>query len=145
MNDNLISQLMGAIKSQVLPPVQRYFTYFFILIAIVWLVWANYYYITSETDKSIGSLSSGIIFLIMALFTYMWENYINKKTVINKSIFSEMMIKALPFLAPTIYRSFKDILLNRRIFKFLLMGIAAYTFKQFLNNNKNGNWLKKIF
>ncbi|MGI4775452.1 MAG: hypothetical protein ACRYE9_00730 [Janthinobacterium lividum] len=136
MLDGLISQLIGALKSQILPPVQRYFTYIFILIGIVWLVGANYYYVVSEVDKSIGSLLSGVIFLVMALITYLWENYITKKVMTNNNSLSELLIKASPFLAPIAFNGVKNVVFNRKIFKLLAIGAAAYVSGKFLLGGK---------
>lgn len=115
--------------SKIIPPKQRYFTYFFVVVGILWLGGANYYYYAEECAKFKGSLITGTIFFALASITALWEYYMKKKKVA-KVESNELVIKALPIVLPILYKIFTRIILKPQMLKTLavvgLIGTGLY-------------------
>lgn len=136
---NFLEATAKDFASKVIPPMQRYFTYFFIVIGILWLGGANYYYYAEECAKFKGSLITGAIFFALASVTALWEYYM-KKNKASKVETSEFAIKALPIILPIIYNLFTRVILKPQMLKTLaIVGFIGtslyYTFRSQRNRS----------
>lgn len=136
MLQSILSTIIGGFKHKLLPPAQRYFTYVFIILGIIWLVSANYYYFADEANKSLGAGTSGILFLLMALITSMWEKH-KTKVETKENITHELILKTLPLLTPIILSIAKNVIFNRKIIKLAVFGSIAYFVSNLLLTRKN--------
>lgn len=130
---NFLEETAKDFASKIIPPFQRYFTYFFIVVGILWLGGANYYYYAEECAKFKGSLITGTIFFVLASITALWEYYM-KKNKAAKVETSALAIKALPIVLPIIYNLFTRIILKPQMLKTLaIVGFIGtslyYTFR----------------
>jgi hypothetical protein len=133
---DLVEQAAKGMIHKVIPPKQRYFTYFFIIIGIIWLGSANYYYFADESSKFSGAIITGIIFFVLALGTTLWEYYMKKKLVKQSNI-NELVIKTLPMLLPFIFNKFKDSLIKKKTPKLLTLGLIISVIIYFFVNKNN--------
>jgi hypothetical protein len=126
--ETIISKLINGAIPRILPPVQRYFTYIFILIGIIWLGVANYYYFAEENNKSLAAVISGGIFLVMALITNIWERLLSKNEVTD-NVLNELGAKFIPLLGVKTFEALKQMVQNKKTIRcagFSLLIAAAY-------------------
>jgi hypothetical protein len=133
----LLEETAKDFVSKIIPPKQRYFTYFFIVVGILWLGGANYYYYAEECAKFKGSLITGTIFFALASITALWEYYMKKNKAANVET-SALAIKVLPIVLPIIYNLFTRIILKPQMLKTLaIVGFIGtslyYTFRSHRN------------
>jgi|GEM_PF-5781322 len=117
---NFLEEAAKNLAGKIIPPIQRYFTYFFIVMGILWLGGANYYYYAEECAKFKGCLITGLIFFALAAMTAAWEYYMKKKkAVVTKDDSRDLIIKALPIVLPLVYKVFTRIILRPQMLKAL--------------------------
>jgi hypothetical protein len=117
---NFLEEMVKNLAGKIIPPIQRYFTYFFIVIGILWLGGANYYYYAEECAKFKGCLITGLIFFALAAMTAASEYYMNKKkNIVTKDDSRDLIVKALPIMLPLVYKIFTRIILRPQMLKTL--------------------------
>ena len=121
MISNFLEQTAKNLAVKIMPPIQRYFTYFFIVIGILWLGGANYYYYAEECAKFKGCLITGFIFFALAAMTAASEYYMKKReeVAIIKNDSRDLIVKALPIMLPLVLKVFTRIILRPQILKAL--------------------------
>ena len=121
---------------KIIPPVQRFFTYVFIIIGIIWFGSANYYYFAEECLKFKGALITGSIFFVLAFISSIWEYYKQNNRAKQNNL-NELFIKAFPVLLPLFYKVTKRAILNARAAKIFAFGIIILLAVLFIIDNKN--------
>ena len=140
MLPSLFEDIAKNFASKIIPPVQRYFTYFFILVGILWLGGANYYYYAEDCEKFKGALITGFVFFALAIMTALWEYIVKKKKVVKNNTDSnfELVAKAAPIVLPLVYNIFTKIILKPRMLKTLVMiGFVGTSLYYLLQSQKN--------
>lgn len=130
----IISKLLKGIIPRILPPAQRYFTYIFIILAIIWLTSANYYYFTQEENKCLGALVSGGIFIGLALISKLWEQIIVRKNL-NRNMINDLLAEFYPLIGIKAFEVLKERVSNKKIMKLLSAGVILIAVYFILKQN----------
>ena len=137
MLPSLFEDVAKNLASKFIPPIQRYFTYLFIIVGILWLGGANYYYYTEDCEKFKGALITGFVFFALASITALWEYMVKKKRAEKDNSF-ELVAKAAPIVLPLVYNIFTKVILKPRTLKTLaIVGIIGTSLYYVLQNQKN--------
>jgi len=122
---NFFEVIAKDLVKEILPPMQRYFTYFFIIVGIAWLGGANYYYYIDNLVNFKGTLITGLIFFSLAFISGLWEYYSSSKKDL-KSNYNEIMVKILPIILPLLFNILNKTFRRSSIIKTLVVaGIAG--------------------
>lgn len=142
---NFIEQASNNLLSRVLPPARRYFLYAFLILGVIWLTVANYYFFSGEVNKFCGALISGVISFTLALIIVLYDRYMKGKEVKTLQVSKkEDMLKTFvmdnyPLLWNLGANKLKNIILNlsfSRLIKFGLISSILYFTSAFFKNHK---------